>query len=178
MKRVILEYKQVDLILTRIAHQLIETHGDFNNTAILSLQPRGILFGKRLHSKLKELFNIDATYGELDTTFHRDDFRRTDKPLVPNAVNIDFQIEGKRILLIDDVLYTGRSIRAALDAINDYGRPSSIELVTLINRKYNREVPIQPDYVGEHIDSRIDDYVKVEWKKEQCKVWIITDKLD
>jgi len=178
MKRIILEYQQVDLILTRIAHQLIENHGDFKNTALLALQPRGILFGKSLCAKLKTLFDIDVTYGELDTTFHRDDFRRTDKPLVPNAVNIDFQIENKRIILIDDVLYTGRSIRAALDTINDYGRPSSIELVTLINRKYNREVPIQPDYVGEHIDSRIDDYVKVEWDENNCKVWIITDKLD
>ncbi|MFT6112853.1 MAG: pyrimidine operon attenuation protein/uracil phosphoribosyltransferase [Bacteroidia bacterium] len=178
MKRIILEYKQVDLILTRIAHQLIENHGDFSNTALLALQPRGILFGKSIRSKIKELFDIEVTYGELDTTFHRDDFRRTDKPLLPSAVNIDFQIENKRIILIDDVLYTGRSIRAALDAVNDYGRPSSIELVTLINRKYNREVPIQPDYVGEHIDSRIDDYVKVDWVDNNCKVWIITDKLD
>jgi pyrimidine operon attenuation protein/uracil phosphoribosyltransferase len=178
MKRIILEYKQVDLILTRIAHQLIENHGDFSNTALLALQPRGILFGKSIRARIKELFDIEVTYGELDTTFHRDDFRRTDKPLLPSAVNIDFQIEDKRIILIDDVLYTGRSIRAALDAVNDYGRPSSIELVTLINRKYNREVPIQPDYVGEHIDSRIDDYVKVDWEDNNCKVWIITDKLD
>jgi len=144
----------------------------------LALQPRGILFGKSIRARIKELFDIEVTYGELDTTFHRDDFRRTDKPLLPSAVNIDFQIEDKRIILIDDVLYTGRSIRAALDAVNDYGRPSSIELVTLINRKYNREVPIQPDYVGEHIDSRIDDYVKVDWEDNNCKVWIITDKLD
>ncbi|MDA0778159.1 MAG: phosphoribosyltransferase family protein, partial [Bacteroidetes bacterium] len=81
----------------------------------------------------------------------------------------------KRIILVDDVLYTGRSIRAALDAVNDYGRPASIELVTLINRKYKREVPIQPDYIGENVDSRTDDYVKVEWDNNQCKVWIITD---
>jgi len=175
MKRIILPYEQVDLILTRLAHQLVENHDDFNNTALLALQPRGILFGKAIKQKLKTLFNIEATYGELDTTFHRDDFRRTDKPLIPNTVSIDFNIEGKRIVIIDDVLYTGRSIRAALDAINDYGRPDSVELVTLINRKYRREVPIQPDYVGEQIDSRVDDYVKVEWEGEQCKVWIITD---
>ena len=175
MKKIILPYPQVNLILTRIAHQLVETHGNFSNTAILALQPRGTLFGKALADRLTSLFNIKSLYGEMDTTFHRDDFRRTDKPLIPNEVNIDFEIEGKRIILVDDVLYTGRSIRAALDTVNDYGRPSSIELVTLIDRKYNREVPIQPDYVGESIDTRADDYVHVEWEENKCKVWIKTD---
>lgn len=175
MKRIILEQKHVELILTRICHQLVEEHEDFSNSALIALQPRGPLLGRAIKAKLKSLFNIDTHYGELDTTFHRDDFRRTDKPLIPNEINIDFTIEGKRIILVDDVLYTGRSIRAALDAINDYGRPSSIELVTLINRKFKREVPIHPDYIGEHIDSRNDDYVKVEWNDENCQVWIITD---
>ncbi|MEY2923740.1 MAG: hypothetical protein RLZZ337_280 [Bacteroidota bacterium] len=176
MKRVILEYQQVDFILTRICHELVEKHGDFKNTALIALQPRGTYLGKVIKEKLKAIFNIDTPYGELDTTFHRDDFRRTDKPLIPNAMNIDFQVEEKNIVLIDDVLYTGRSIRAALDALNDFGRPSSTELVTLINRKYKREVPIHPDYIGENIDSRTNDYVKVEWKDDKCKVWIITDK--
>ena len=162
MKRIILEEEQVQLILTRICHQLAEGYGDFENAALIALQPRGPLFGRAIKDRLKELFDVEAHYGELDTTFHRDDFRRTDKPLIPNEVNIDFPIEGKRIILIDDVLYTGRSIRAALDAINDFGRPSSIELVTLINRKFKREVPIHPDYIGEQIDSRNNDYVKVE----------------
>ncbi|MDB9882340.1 bifunctional pyr operon transcriptional regulator/uracil phosphoribosyltransferase PyrR [Bacteroidia bacterium] len=175
MKRIILKKAQIDLILTRICHQLVEDHGDFSNTALIALQPRGILFGKALRDKLNQLFNITVTYGELDTTFHRDDFRRTDKPLIPNTISLDFEIEAKRIILVDDVLYTGRSIRAALDAINDYGRPASIELVTLINRKFKREVPIHPDYVGEHIDSRTDDYVKVDWNQNECQVWIITD---
>lgn len=175
MKRIILEQEQVELILTRICHQLVEEHGDFSNTALIALQPRGLLFGRALKHKLDKIFGITAHYGELDTTFHRDDFRRTDKQLIPNEINIDFPVEGKRIILIDDVLYTGRSIRAALDAINDYGRPASIELVTLINRKFKREVPIHPDYIGEHIDSRNDDYVKVDWENENCKVWIITD---
>lgn len=176
MKRIILAKNQVDLILTRICHQLVEEHGDFSDTALIALQPRGILLGNALKTKLKELFDINADYGELDTTFHRDDFRRSNKPLIPNTVSIDFEIEDKRIILLDDVLYTGRSIRAALDAINDFGRPATVELVTLINRKFKREVPIHPDYVGEHIDSRNDDYVKVEWEDNKCQVWIITDK--
>ncbi len=176
MKRIILEYQQVDLILTRICHELVEKHGDFKNAALIALQPRGVFLGKVIQTKLNTLFNITTPCGELDTTFHRDDFRRNDKPLIPNVMNIDFEIEGKDIILIDDVLYTGRSIRAALDAINDFGRPASMELVTLINRKYKREVPIHPDYMGENVDSRTDDYVKVDWNENKCKVWIITDK--
>jgi pyrimidine operon attenuation protein/uracil phosphoribosyltransferase len=175
MKRVILDYNRARLILIRMSHQLVEQHGDFSNTVLIAMQPRGILLGKAIKSTLNELFNISVQYGELDTTFHRDDFRRTDKPLIPNVMNIDFAIEKKRVVLVDDVLYTGRSVRAALDAINDFGRPESVELLTLINRKYRREVPIHPDYVGEDVDSRVDDYVKVEWHEKQCKVWIITD---
>ncbi len=176
MKRIILDLKQVDIALTRLCHQLVEEHGDFSSSAIIALQPRGIFLGKALCAHLKEHFGFEPQYGELDATFYRDDFRRTDKPLLPNAMEMDFQIEGKRLILVDDVLYTGRSIRAALDAINDFGRPSRTELLTLINRKYKREVPIHPDYVGEEVDSRADDYVKVDWKGNSCKVWIITDQ--
>ena len=175
MKRIILDYKKVDLILTRMCHELVEKHHNFENSVIIALQPRGILLGKAILSKLEGLFNIKANYGELDATFHRDDFRRTDKPLIPNKMEMNFPIEGKHIILIDDVLFTGRSIRASLDAINDYGRPASIELLTLINRKYKREVPIHPDYIGEHVDSRTDDFVKVDWNNEKCKIWIITE---
>ncbi|MFY0643663.1 MAG: bifunctional pyr operon transcriptional regulator/uracil phosphoribosyltransferase PyrR [Bacteroidia bacterium] len=175
MKRVILDYKQVDITITRLCHQLVEEHGDFSNSAIIALQPRGTFLGEVLVRHLKEHFQLDVLYGELDATFYRDDFRRTDKPLLPNNMELNFQVEGKQIILVDDVLYTGRSIRAALDSINDYGRPSHLELLTLINRKYKREVPIQPDYVGEEVDSRTDDYVKVDWKENNCKVWIITD---
>ena len=176
MKRVILDYKQADITITRLCHQLVEEHGDFSNSAIIALQPRGTYLGEVLVQHLKEHFKLDVLYGELDATFYRDDFRRTDKPLLPNNMELNFQVEGKQIILVDDVLYTGRSIRAALDSINDYGRPANLELLTLINRKYKREVPIQPDYVGEEVDSRMDDYVKVDWKENNCKVWIITDQ--
>ena len=176
MKRVILDLKQGDIILTRLCHQLVEEHGDFNNSAIVALQPRGVFLARSIVHHLKMHFGTEVAYGELDTTFYRDDFRRTDKPLVPNSMEMEFSVEGRRIILVDDVLYTGRSIRAALDGINDFGRPSGIELLTLINRKYKREVPIQPDYVGEEVDTRAADYVQVEWKDMLCKVWIITDK--
>ena len=106
MKRVILDYNRARLILIRMSHQLVEQHGDFSNTVLIAMQPRGILLGKAIKSTLNELFNISVQYGELDTTFHRDDFRRTDKPLIPNVINIDFAIEKKRVVLVDDALYT------------------------------------------------------------------------
>ena len=175
MERLILDQAQGDIILMRLCHQLGEEHGDFSASAIVALQPRGIHLGRVIRSLLKREFGIECVYGEMDSTFYRDDFRRTDKPLLPNAMNMEFDVEKKRLILIDDVLYTGRSIRATLDGINDFGRPSSIQLLSLINRKYKREVPIQPDYVGEHVDTRADDHVKVEWQNEHCNVWIITD---
>lgn len=176
MKRVILEQQQTEITLMRLCHQLIEEHSDFSDSAIISLQPRGPLLGKAIKNILKDEFGIDVLYGELDATFYRDDFRRTDKPLLPNSMLMDFVVEGKKLIIVDDVLFTGRTIRAALDSINDFGRPQSIQLLTLINRKYKREVPIQPDYVGEHVDTRADDYVKVDWDNDKCKVWIITDQ--
>ena len=177
MKRIILEYQQVDLILTRICHQLVEDHGDFNHTAILALQPKGILLGKAIVRKLETLFGIHATYGELDTTFHRDDFRRSDKLLIPNEVNIDFEIENKRIILVDDVLYTGRSIRAALTAIQSFGRPANIELLVLIDRRFSRHLPIQPDYRGRQVDVINKEKVTVNWKERDGKdsVYIINN---
>jgi len=175
MKRIILDKKHTQIILMRLCHQLVEQHGNFENSAIISLQPRGPLLGRALQNILKSHFSLDVRYGELDATFYRDDYRRTDKPLVPNSMEMDFPVEGKQLIIVDDVLYTGRTIRAALDSIGDFGRPSSIELLTLINRKYRREVPIQPNYIGEDVDTRANDYVKVEWNGENCKVWIITD---
>ena len=101
----------------------------------------------------------------MDITLFRDDFGRNKSPLIPSKTNIDFQIEDKKIVIIDDVLYTGRSIRAAMEAINNMGRPQKIELLVLIDRRFNREIPIQPDYVGEEVDTRANDKVKVDMKK-------------
>jgi pyrimidine operon attenuation protein/uracil phosphoribosyltransferase len=154
----------------------VENHGDFSNSAIIALQPRGILLGRVIRDLLKKHFNLKVRYGELDATFYRDDFRRTSNPLIPNAMDMEFSVENKRLIFVDDVLFTGRTIRAALDSVNDFGRPLQIELLALINRKYKREVPIQPDYVGEIVDTRANDYVMVEWKDNTCKDWITKDK--
>ncbi len=151
------------ITLLRLCHQLIETYGDFEDTVILGLQPRGIYLSRRVLKVLKELIpELNLPYGELDTTFFRDDFRLREVPKQANQTKIDFLIEHKRVLLIDDVLYTGRSVRAAMDAMLAYGRPDSVELLTLANRKRARELPIEPSYVGIEVDTIETQRVVVE----------------
>jgi pyrimidine operon attenuation protein/uracil phosphoribosyltransferase len=164
--KVILEKKQFAITLDRLCFELIEKHGDFSNTAIIGLQPRGIYLSRRLHYRIQEILsNNTILYGELDIAFYRDDFRRGNEQIVPSELKMDFSVQDKNIVLIDDVLYTGRTIRAALDALTDFGRPAQVELLVLIDRRFSRHLPIQPDYVGLSVDSRSNDKVKVEWKE-------------
>ena len=164
--KVLLNTKEVNIILHRLACQLIEKHTDFSNTVLVGLQPRGIFLAQRLKSLLIENYNLpDVQLGVLDITFYRDDFRRSDKVLEANSTEIDFLIENKRVVFIDDVLYTGRSIRAALTAIQSFGRPSEIELLTLIDRRFSRNLPIQPDYRGRQVDAINDEKVLVNWSE-------------
>ena len=128
------------------------------------MQPRGIYLAERLATMLKEEYKVvDLHLGHLDITFYRDDFRRSDKPLAANQTQIDFIVEDKKVVLVDDVLYTGRSIRAALTALQSYGRPESVELLTLIDRRFSRHLPIQPDYRGRQVDAINNEKVKVCW---------------
>ncbi len=171
MSRKILNARNIDIIIQRLCFELIENHNDFNESALIGLQPRGIFFARKLRKALEEKLNKKVLYGELDITFYRDDFRKKELDIEPNEVKIDFLIEDKHIILVDDVLYTGRSVRSALDALNDFGRPKQVELLVLIDRHYTREFPIEPDYTGKKVDSRADDKVKVEW--EEDAVWIM-----
>ena len=165
-QKVLLNNKEVNIILHRLACQLIEKHTDFSNTVLIGLQPRGIFLAQRIKTLLMEEYNLpDVQLGLLDITFYRDDFRRSDKVLEANSTEIDFLIEGKRVVFIDDVLYTGRSIRAALTAIQSFGRPNEIELLTLIDRRFSRHLPIQPDYRGRQVDAINDEKVLVNWKE-------------
>lgn len=175
--RVILNHEAIEITIKRLAHELIETHEGFSDSAILGLQPRGTAFASMLRDTLCEILGTKSIpYGEFDATFYRDDFRRGEKPIIPSAINIDFDMEDKNIVLVDDVLYTGRSVRAALSALDAYGRPKSVELLVLIDRKYNRELPIFPNFFGKAVDTRgSNDKVEVEWKKNNNKVWIISD---
>jgi pyrimidine operon attenuation protein/uracil phosphoribosyltransferase len=164
--KIILEKKQFSIVIDRLCYELIEKHGLFGNTAIIGLQPRGIYLARRVLKRLNEItHNNSITYGELDISFYRDDFRRGNEQIVPSEMKINFTVENKKVVLIDDVLYTGRSIRSALDALVDFGRPDKVELMVLIDRRYSRHLPIQPDYTGITVDTRSNDKVKVEWKE-------------
>lgn len=165
-QKVLLNSKEVNIILHRLACQLIENHRDFSDTVLIGIQPRGIFLAERLKELLAKTYAIpNVKLGYLDITFFRDDFRRGDKPLDANKTKIEFIVEDKRVVFIDDVLYTGRSINAALTAVQSFGRPREVELVTLIDRRFSRHLPIQPDYRGRQVDAIPGEKVKVSWKE-------------
>ncbi|HEX9825022.1 MAG TPA: bifunctional pyr operon transcriptional regulator/uracil phosphoribosyltransferase PyrR [Flavobacteriaceae bacterium] len=165
-QKVLLNSKEVNIILHRLACQLIENHNTFENTVLIGMQPRGKYLANRLAQMLKEDYKIkNLKLGYLDITFFRDDFRRGDKPLEANTTEIDFMVEDKNVVFIDDVLFTGRSIRAALTAIQSFGRPKEIELLTLIDRRFSRHLPIQPNYRGRQVDAINKEKVIVKWKE-------------
>jgi pyrimidine operon attenuation protein/uracil phosphoribosyltransferase len=166
IKRLILSSPLLEIMISRLCQQLIENHQDFDNTVIMGLQPRGIFFAERVVAELRERTGKNIPFGHLDATFYRDDFRRRDSPLLPNKTNVPFLIEGKRVILIDDVLASGRMVRAALDAMTAFGRPKMVELMVLIDRRYNRELPIEPDYVGMKVSTLESQRVQVEWKEQ------------
>ena len=162
--KILLDNEKLQLIIDRLCYQLIEDHKDFSNVAIVGIQPRGSLFAKRIITRLKELdASLSPKYALLDPTFYRDDFRTKEEPIIPSSTEFDFLIDGMEIVLVDDVFYTGRTVRAALDALVDFGRPKKVDLMTLINRRFSRELPIQPDFVGDTVDAVASEVVKVEW---------------
>ncbi|MCK0131048.1 bifunctional pyr operon transcriptional regulator/uracil phosphoribosyltransferase PyrR [Flavobacteriaceae bacterium F08102] len=169
-KKTLLNEKDIHIILHRLACQLIENHNDFKNTVIIGLQPRGIFLANRLTQILQEDYKVrDIKLGHLDITFYRDDFRRRDEPLEASSTDIDFIIENQHVVLIDDVLYSGRSVRSALTALQSYGRPTSVELLVLIDRRFSRHLPIQPNYRGRQVDVINSEKVKVSWRENDKK---------
>ena len=174
--KVLLSDKKINIILNRLCYQLIERHGNFSNVILIGLQPRGTLLLDRLIKLLIKSGIAELKTGKLDTTFFRDDFRRSEIPLSANTTVMDQSIEGKDVVLIDDVLFTGRTIRSALTAIDTYGRPNSIELLVLIDRRFSRHLPIQPDYLGAQIDALQGDKVKVVWSENETKNIVYLEK--
>lgn len=172
-KQVILNAKHFELTLQRLCHQLIENHNDFSDTVLIGLQPRGIHVVSRLKSMLEVKLSTDIQCGDLDITFYRDDFRRRERPPIPSVTNIDFVIENKNVVLVDDVLYTGRTIRSGLDALLAFGRPKKVELLTFIDRRFKRHLPIQADYIGKAVDTLISERVSVEWNETEGKDTVI-----
>ncbi|MFK7003637.1 MULTISPECIES: bifunctional pyr operon transcriptional regulator/uracil phosphoribosyltransferase PyrR [Flavobacterium] len=163
--KTLLTSKEVNIILHRLACQLIENHLDFSQTVLIGIQPRGTYLAKRLVQILEQEYQVkNIPLGFLDITFFRDDFRRGET-LEANKTQIDFLIEGKKVIFIDDVLYTGRSINAALQAMQSFGRPVEVELLVLIDRRFSRHLPIQPDYRGRQVDAINNEKVVVKWQE-------------
>ncbi|MEM9674959.1 MAG: bifunctional pyr operon transcriptional regulator/uracil phosphoribosyltransferase PyrR [Bacteroidota bacterium] len=173
-RKCIINASLLDVMLHRLCHQLIESHAEFAETVLLGLQPRGIFFADRIQQRLSKILDKKIDKGYLDTTFHRDDFRRRNTPLTPSKTEVPFLIEDKNVILLDDVLYTGRSVRAALDAMVSFGRPRKVELMVLIDRKYTRHLPIEPDYVGLAVNTIDSQRVLVEWQEPSSEdgVWL------
>ncbi|MFP4094995.1 MAG: bifunctional pyr operon transcriptional regulator/uracil phosphoribosyltransferase PyrR [Cyclobacteriaceae bacterium] len=179
-KKQIIDHLLLDVMLSRLCQQLLETHRGFENTVILGLQPRGIFLAERISARLRQLTGNPVPLGYLDTTFHRDDFRRRSAPLTASTTKVPFLIEDKKVVLIDDVLYTGRTVRAALDAMITFGRPSKVELLVLISRKYARDLPIEPDYVGRSVNTLDTQRVVVSWQEQGDEegVWLSEKQQD
>ena len=162
----------VKIIIERLCQELIEHHDNFNNTVIVGLQPRGTLLKNRILKNLSKK-RKDIRSGNIDISFYRDDLRRREKPIIPNVMDMDLTVEGKEVVLVDDVLYTGRSVRSAIDALMTFGRPKSVELLVLIDRKFSRDLPIQANYIGKRIDVLEKQKVMVEWNEISGKDRIV-----
>ncbi|MDH5475362.1 MAG: bifunctional pyr operon transcriptional regulator/uracil phosphoribosyltransferase PyrR [Cyclobacteriaceae bacterium] len=175
-KRLILDSHLLDITISRLSQQLIENHSNFDNSVIIGLQPKGPFLADLIHKKLEQETGHQIDKGYLDTTFHRDDFRRREVPVRANETKIDFIIEDKNVVIVDDVLYTGRSVRAAMDAMMAFGRPEKVELLVLVDRRYSRDLPIAPDYVGKSVNTLDTQKVLVELEGqgfEQNKIWLV-----
>jgi pyrimidine operon attenuation protein/uracil phosphoribosyltransferase len=163
---ILISEQQLPSIIKRLSHQILETHPGLQNTVLIGLQPRGVFLSDRIVAALHQELPADQLiYGKLDITFYRDDIRR--ELHVATQTDLPFSIEGKTVILIDDVLFTGRTIRAALDALLAFGRPSKVKLCVLVDRKPSRELPIQPDFSGKEMDTLTPFKVKVKWKENE-----------
>ena len=169
----LLSTEQVLSSIDALAESIHRTHPGFENTVIVGIQQGGVLVSKYLSDALKLSYNHKSIQlGELDITFYRDDFRK--QVLAPDRMHLPFDIENKTVILVDDVLFTGRTIKAALDALLDYGRPAKVELCVLVDRKEHRQFPIQPDYVGNSMATKKTDKVKLVFEQDKPKVVLIS----
>lgn len=175
--KLILSSPLLEITISRLCQEIIENQIEGIETVILGLQPRGVYFAQRLKENLDKESNQSYSIGKLDASFYRDDLRSRDEIIKPNQTEINFILDNKRVILVDDVIATGRMVRAALDAMNSFGRPAKVELCVLIDRIYNRDLPISPDYIGKHVNTLNTEKVLVEWKEQghkKDKIWLIT----
>ena len=162
-KAQILSENDIDRVIKRISHEILERNRGSESLVFIGLQKRGVPLAKRIAENIKNFEGTKIETGKLDITFYRDDIGKNIKPIA-QITDISFDIEGKNVILVDDVLYTGRTVRAALDAIIDFGRPKSIQLVVLIDRGH-RELPIRADYVGKNLPTSHNESVEVKLKE-------------
>ena len=178
-KRLLFDEPLLKITIHRLCEQLIENHDDFSQSALIGLQPRGIYLSHRIQSHLATLLKKKPKLGLLDTTFYRDDFRRRDGHIEPNETKINFTIENINVILIDDVLFTGRTVRSAMDAMIDFGRPNKVELLALVDRMYSRDIPVEATYVGRKVNTLKSQKVLVELREQgskEDKIWLIDRK--
>jgi pyrimidine operon attenuation protein/uracil phosphoribosyltransferase len=159
--KVVLDHDDLRRTLVRIAHEIVEKNGDGDGIALVGIHTRGAVLCKRLHALVGELGGGEVPLGDLDISFYRDDLERQPQgaPVVHDS-HLDFELEGRTVILVDDVLYTGRTVRAAIDALFDYGRPARVQLAVLVDRGH-RELPIRPDYVGKNLPTAPGERVNV-----------------
>ena len=159
IKSIVMDGQEIERCLTRIAHQILKTNHGAENLALVGIVTRGDVLAHRLAQKIREIEGVEVGLGSLDISFYRDDFLTNMSPEI-HATDIPFDMDGKNIVLVDDVLYTGRTIRAALDAVMDLGRPARVELAVLVDRGH-RELPIRADFVGKNVPSSRDESVRL-----------------
>ncbi|MCY4779923.1 bifunctional pyr operon transcriptional regulator/uracil phosphoribosyltransferase PyrR [Sphingobacterium sp. UT-1RO-CII-1] len=176
---ILLEGAKFQITIRRLCQQLIENHGDFSKAVLIGIQPRGTYLAKRIQKEIKAMTGYDVQLGVLDITFYRDDFRmKGAAPILANSTQIDFIVDEKNVILIDDVLWTGRTIRSAMDAMQAFGRPGQMELLVLVDRRFSRQIPIQPDYIGIQVDSIDSQRVIVSWEEvdDEDSIVLVTEK--
>ena len=162
----VLNKESIVVIVERLCYQLIEVHANFEETVLIGVQPRGTYLNNRIIKNLKLILpDINILSGNVDISFYRDDLMRRENPIVPEIMDMNLSVEGKKVVLIDDVLFTGRSIRSAIDALITFGRPRSVELLTLIDRRFSRDLPIEANYIGKRIDAIESEKIIVEWEE-------------
>ena len=160
--------KRLEITINRLCQQLIENHKTFKNTVLIGLQPRGVYFLNRIKKNLEKNLKKEIRTGYLDTTFYRDDFRSGDIPTAKET-SIPFIVDDKDVIIIDDVLFTGRTVRSAMEGIMNFGRPKKIELLVLVDRKFSRDVPIEPSYCGLKINTITSDRIEVNLTEQGFK---------
>lgn len=175
MSKELMNKNDIDRALTRIAHEIIERNKGIKNLCLVGIQRGGVHLAKRLASKIKRIEKKDIPVGSLDIALYRDDLNiRRDQPVV-RRTEVPFEINDLKIVLVDDVLFTGRSIRAAMDALMDLGRPSAIQLAVLVDRGH-RELPIKADYVGKNIPTSLEENIEVKLEEEGEEDRVIIEK--